>query len=181
MSLTRIDTGEQPNPISEMEKRTDKYKTMTDNQLLREALAKSNEKCNNLIRTQISLIEDLTDRVNELKTNNNYNQQFLLEKMTGTINELRKIIQEERQFKTEITNLLRNEITHSANEVSAYVKTSMDVSIKDAQRALTELTREIDKQRFNLQIESGFRKFAFWITPILVTALSVFTVIMHFN
>ena len=72
MALTRIDTGEQATPLSEIEKRTDAYKDMTDNQLLREALAKSSVNCNELIKTQNSLVKGLTEEVKSLKENNEY-------------------------------------------------------------------------------------------------------------
>ena len=69
MALTRIDTGEQATPLSEIEKRTDAYKDMTDNQLLREALAKSSVNCNGLIKNQNTLVKGLTDEVKSLKEN----------------------------------------------------------------------------------------------------------------
>ena len=66
MSLTRTDTGQTATPIAELEKRSNAYRDMTDNQLLREALAKSNERCNDLIERQNTLIEDLTEIVQEI-------------------------------------------------------------------------------------------------------------------
>lgn len=173
MALTRIDTGEQATPLSELEKRTDAYKDMTDNQLLREALAKSSVNCNELIKTQNSLVKGLTEEVKSLKENNEYEMRTLTRLVTATVGELRDVAREERQFKTEISQTIKNEITRSVNDVQSYAKKAVDESVKEVKEELKTTVKEIQKQREEMQVEGGFRKFMFWATPILLFAQSI--------
>ena len=173
MALTRIDTGEQATPLSELEKRTDAYKDMTDNQLLREALAKSSVNCNGLIKNQNSLVKGLTDEVKSLKENNEYEMRRMTRLVTATVDEFREVAREERQFKTDISQTIKNEITRSVNDVQVYAKKAVDESVKEVKEELKTTVKEIQKQREEMQVEGGFRKFMFWATPILLFAQSI--------
>lgn len=136
MALTRIDTGEQATPLSELEKRTDVYKDMTDNQLLREALAKSSENCNELIKTQNTLVKGLTEEVKSLKENNEYEMRTLTRLLTATVGELRDVAREERQFKTEISQAIKRETSLAVSDVKTYAMLAVDESVKEVKEEL---------------------------------------------
>ncbi|MGN0814482.1 MAG: hypothetical protein ACI4MH_04535 [Candidatus Coproplasma sp.] len=66
-------------------------------------------------------------------------------------------------------------MTTSANEVKSYAIKAVDESVKEVKAELKETANEIKKQRIEMQIEGGFRKFMFWATPILLLAQAIAT------
>ncbi|MGN1103861.1 MAG: hypothetical protein ACI4QI_03210 [Candidatus Coproplasma sp.] len=66
-------------------------------------------------------------------------------------------------------------MTTSANEVKSYAIKAVDESVKEVKEELKETANEIKKQRIEMQIEGGFRKFMFWATPILLLAQAIAT------
>ena len=178
MSLTRTDTGESATPITELEKRSDAYRSMTDTQLLREALAKSNEKCNDLIRMQNMLVSDLTQEVKDLKESNNHFVAGIKYSTTETMDKMKELLQEERKFKAEISQTIKQKAEDAVNDVKFYAKNCVKSSIADIKDELQLSAKEIKEQRAELKLESGFRKFLFWATPILLLAQSIVLIIL---
>ena len=52
-------------------------------------------------------------------------------------------------------------------------KKAVDESVKEVKEELKTTVKEIQKQREEMQVEGGFRKFMFWATPILLFAQSI--------
>ena len=151
MPLTRIDTGEAAKPLEQLQAiNEDKYKDL-ENSLLKEALAISNDKCNNLIIAQNSLVEDLIFQVEKVKANNEWHEAQLESKTNKAVQEIRQIAQEERRFKSEVSQAIRIAIQETADEVTAYVKSQMDKSTEEVKRELAESAKEIRKQREDLK------------------------------
>ena len=72
-----METGQAATPLEQLQKINEIRKAETENGLLKEALAISNEKCNGLISKQNMLIADLTTSVNEIKSDNSFIKQYL--------------------------------------------------------------------------------------------------------
>lgn len=107
--------------MAELQRINEQRRTETENGLLKEALAISNENCKSLIERQNTLVADLTESVNEIKNDNGFYVKRLDENVRNTVREIREITQEEREFKAEVSQTIKNEITRSVNEAKGYV------------------------------------------------------------
>lgn len=182
MPIPRIDTGETAKPLKdweerEFEKRSEELHRMTDNQLLKEILTKSDKKCNALIERQNTLIEDLTTTVKDLKKSNESLRLNLHYIVTGTTSQMQETLESERKFKTEISEAVKRAITTSASEVKENALKQVDETVSEVKRELKETQKEIERQRDDMKFQHGFRKFLFWATPILLLAQTIAIII----
>ena len=69
-------------------------------------------------------------------------------------------------------------MTTSVNEVKSYAIKAVDESVSEVKEELKETANEIKKQRKEMQVEGGFRKFFFWATPILLLAQAAISVLL---
>ena len=129
--------------------------------------------CNGLIKNQNTLVKGLTDEVKSLKENNEYEMRRMTRLVTATVDELREVAREERQFKTEISQTIKRETSLAVSDVKTYAMLAVDESVKEVKEELKTTVKEIQKQRSDMQVEGGFRKFMFWATPILLFAQSI--------
>ena len=180
MSLPRTDTGETAKPLEELSQRAQESVEKSDALLLKEALATSNDRCNNLIREQNTLIEDLIFQVEKVKENNERHKVELESSVKKAEWEIRQIAQEERQFKEKISREIAEAIRGAANEVTAYAKTQMDKSTEEVKRQLAESAKEIEKQRKQTVLQGWFRKFLFWATPVLLFVQTIMIIVSAF-
>ena len=144
-----------------------------ENSLLKEALSISNNKCNSLIETQNTLVEDLIFQVEKVKENNEWHEAQLESKTNKAVQEIRQIAQEERKFKSEVSQAIRTAIRGTADEVTAYAKSQMDKSTENIKRELAECARELAKQREDMKEQSLIRKIFFWATPAFLLIQTV--------
>lgn len=182
MPLPRIDTGETAKPLvdleeQEFERRSEELHRMTDNQLLKEILTKSDKKCNDLIEKQNTLIKELISTVKELKEDNESLRLNLHYIVTGTTSQMQETLEKEREFKTEISDNIRKAVTTSANEVKNYALKQVDETVTEVKQELKETQKEIEKQRNELKEQGLFRKIFFWATPILLVAQTIAIII----
>lgn len=175
MSLVNKETGQTATPLAELQTRNAERREQTDNALLKEALVISNEKCNGLISEQNTLVKDLTYQVGNMNSDNDYHQRRIRETVQSAVTEMKEITREERNFKAEISQTIKTAVTTSVNEVKSYAIKAVDESVSEVKEELKETANEIKKQRIEMQIEGGFRKFMFWATPILLLAQSIAT------
>ena len=178
MSLKQIGTEITATPLEDMEerefeKRSEELHQMTDNQLLKEILTKSDKKCNALIERQNTLIEDLTMTVKDLKKSNESLRLNLHYIVTGTTSQMQETLESERKFKTEISETIKRAITTSASEVKENALKQVDETVSEVKRELKETQKEIGRQRDDMKFQHGFRKFLFWATPILLLAQTI--------
>ena len=170
MALPNLKTGQTATPLEQLQQINEERRQQTENGLLKEALAISNEKCNSLIERQNTLVKDLTENVNELKSDNSFYAKKLNESVQTAVREMRGITQDERQFKTEVSQTIKSEITRSANEAKCYALQQVDETLAEVREQLKSTAKEIERERNDMKIECGFRKFMFWATPILLLA-----------
>lgn len=178
----RIIDGEEEiytnNPeLIRLDSAVDELKAVTQGGLFQKALALSNEKCNNLIRQQTLLIEDLTRQVKNVKESNYENVRNLTDKVESVTRRLETLINQQATMKTETVQ----EVQIATGKV---IKAGVDLfseRIDEATEAVKEKLKdtenEIDQLKSDINFERGFRKFLFWATPILLafqTAISIF-------
>ena len=170
MALPNLKTGQQSKPLSELQRINEERRQQTENGLLKEALAISNEKCNSLIERQNTLVKDLTESVNEIKSDNSFYAKRLNENVQTAVREMRGITQDERQFKAEVSQTRKREIVISANEAKCYALQQVDKTLTEVREQLKSTAKEIEHERNDMKLEHGFRKFMFWAVPILLLA-----------
>ena len=168
--MENLRTGQQSKPLSELQRINEERRQQTENGLLKEALAISNEKCNSLIERQNMLVKDLTESVNEIKSDNSFYAKRLNESVQTAVLEMRGITQDERQFKAEVSQTIKSEITRSVNEAKSYALKQVDETLTEVREQLKSTAKEIERERIDMKLEHGFRKFMFWATPILLLA-----------
>ena len=166
--MENLRTGQQSKPLSELQRINEERRQQTENGLLKEALAISNEKCNSLIERQNMLVKDLTESVNEIKSDNIFYAKRLNESVQTAVREMRGITQDERQFKAEVSQTIKREIALSANEAKDYALKQVDETLTEVREQFKSTAKEIERERNDMKIERGFRKFMFWATPILL-------------
>ena len=168
--MENLRTGQQSKPLAELQKINEERRQQTENGLLKEALAISNEKCNSLIERQNTLVKDLTESVNEIKSDNSLYAKRLNENVQTAVREMRGITQDERQFKAEVSQTIKSEIAISVSEVKCYALQQVDETLTVVREQLKSTAKEIERERRDMNIERGFRKFMFWAAPILLLA-----------
>ena len=176
--LQKIETEETtPTALEELSRRAQDAVEKSNDLLLREALATSSVQCNNLISAQNSLVEGLIFQVEKVKESNEWHEAQLESKTNKAVQEIRQIAQEERKFKSEVSQEIRTAIRGTADEVTAYAKSQMDKSTEHIKRELAECARELAKQREDMKEQGLIRKIFFWATPaflLLQTVLLAF-------
>ena len=170
MALPNLKTGQTATPLEQLQQINEERRHQTENGLLKEALAISNEKCNSLIERQNMLVKDLTESVNEIKSDNSFYAKKLNESAQAAVREMRGITQDERQFKAEVSQTIKSEIALSVNEAKGYVLQQVDETLTEVREQLKTTAKEIERERSDMKLERSFRKVMLWATPILLLA-----------
>ena len=177
MSLQRTDTGQAATPLEQIQEMNERKKLETENALLKEALAISNEKCNTLIDRQNALVEELISTVEQVRRDNLENRVEIKRNLNTAVQEIRQITQEERQFKAEISSLTEKAMRISLNDILDCTKNGIEIVTSVMNKQIAESAKEIEKQREEMRVQGGFRKFLFWATPILLVAQTIAIII----
>ena len=170
MALPNLKTGQTATPLQQLQEINEERRQQTENVLPKEALAISNEKCNGLIELQNTLVKDLTENVNEIKSDNSFYAKKLGESVQTAVREMRGITQDERQFKAGVSQAIISEIARSVNEVKDYALKQVNETLTEVREQLKSTAKEIERERSDMKLERGFRKIMFWATPILLLA-----------
>lgn len=64
------------------------------------------------------------------------------------------------------------------NQVADIAVIKMEERTKEIEKKLRATEQEIDKVKKQIYYESGFRKFFFWATPVLLLAQTVMLILM---
>ena len=170
MALPNIKTGQTATPLQQLQEINEERRLQTENGLLKEALAISNERCNTLVSLQNTLILDLTASVNEIKGDSGNYAKRLSENVQSAVREIREITQDERKFKAELSQTIKSEITQTVAEAKNYAFEQVDETLDEVRLQLKATAQEIERERSDMKLEHGFRKFLFWATPVLLLA-----------
>lgn len=171
--------------------------------LLMQALTVSREHCNDLILTQNVRIAELTRQVKNVEWYNERLEKKLKESVEKLIDDVKG---SNCKLAKEIEFSL-NQITEAVTEIEHLVSTAMGKAIDSATQLLNDRVKEatdmavakinegaeglnkelrktkeeIRKQREEMQVESGFRKFMFWLSPVLAIAQTIALAIVTFS
>ena len=153
-----------------LQEMNEKDKQEIQTALLKEALAISNERSNSLIERQNKLIEDIHSNITLMGMD-----------LTITIDKAVQAIRAEKE-KTEKLNesiaiQVRKAVSTSANDMKAEVLLSVKETLSKTQEEIKKTEKAIEKQREDMRMESGFRKFLFWATPVLLLAQTIVLII----
>ena len=134
--------------------------------LLKEALAISNEKSNSLIEQQNKLIKEIRSDIAATE--------FTLTRTTDkAVRAMREETEKTEKLNASIAAQVRKAVSTSANELKAEILSSVDEALSKTREEMRKTEKEIEKQREDMHKEGGFRKFFFWIAPILLLAQTV--------
>lgn len=163
--------------------------------MLLKSLAVSNEQCNDLVLRLNVRVEELTRQVKNVEWYNERLEKKLKESVEKLIDDVKgsncKLAKEIEFSLNQITEVV-TEIEHlvsramgkaidSATQLlNDRVKEATDMAVakinegaEGLNKELRKTKEEIQKQREEMQVEGGFRKFMFWATPILLFAQSI--------
>lgn len=155
----------------------DELKAVTQGGLFQKALALSNEKCNNLIRQQTLLIEDLTRQVKNVKESNYENVRNLTDKVESVTRRLETLINQQATMKAETVQEVQRVADNVIKEGIDLFSAKVSETTEEVKDKLKDTENEIEQAKSDIHFERGFRKFLFWATPILLafqTAISIF-------
>ena len=178
----RIIDGEEEiftnNPeLIRLDSAVDELKAVTQGGLFQKALALSNEKCNNLIRQQTLLIEDLTRQVKNVKESNYENVRNLTDKVGSVTRRLETLINQQATMKAETVQEVQRGAHNVIKEGIDLFSAKVSETTEEVKDRLKGTENEIEQAKSDIHFERGFRKFLFWATPILLafqTAISIF-------
>ena len=168
--------------------------------LLEQALAVSNEKCNGLVLRLNAQTEELTQQVRNVEWTNaelvrkmkeenekQRNEQkegsekllsslkITLQRITETVTEIQRQVSTTMAKATdEATELLKERIALAADDAAEVI----DAHTKELKKKVQSLEKEVDKAKEEIYYERGFRKFFFWLTPVLLIAQGILTAIL---
>ena len=177
MALPNLKTGQTATPLQQLQEINEERRQQTENGLLKEALAISNERCNTLVSLQNTLILDLTASVNEIKSDNSFYAKRLSEGVQSAVREIREIAQDERKFKAEVSQTIKSEIAQTVAEAKNYALERVDETLDEVRQQLKTSAQEIERERGDMKLVHGFRKFLFWVTPVLLLAQTIVLII----
>ena len=197
ISDEEVDLRENPSAI-ELCEEVKRLTAETREALLEQALAVSNEKCNALISRLNARVEDLTQQVRSVEWTND----ALVTRLKENVEQLTKDMKEDnrnllsslritlqriteteiqRQISTtmakatdEATALLKERIALAADDASEVI----DAHAKELTKKVQSLEKEVDKSKEEIYYERGFRKFFFWLMPVLLLAQGIMTAIL---
>ena len=168
--MERKDTGETPAPLMRLQEMNEKDKREIQTALLKEALAISNERSNSLIERQNKLIEGMRSDIAMTEFE-------LTETTEKAVREIKATAAKTERLNENIAMQVRKAVLTSANELKAEILASADKALTETREELKKTEKQIQKQREDMRMESGFRKFLFWATPVLLLAQTIALII----
>ena len=189
MSLKQIGTEITATPLEdweerEFEKRSEELHRMTDNQLLKEILTKSDKKCNALIERQNTLIEDLTTSVNNLESANDYNVNELKRSVSNAVIAMKNLQDETRRFNdrisTELSQTVKRTETSLQSNLRKTIQTQSEEVFTEVRKDLDESKKLLEFTRVELKLQGRVRKFFFWATPIILLVQTIIVIVSAF-
>ena len=160
--------------MEKLKKINEVRRTETENGLLKEALAISNERSNSLIEQQNKLIEGMRSDIVMMKFE-------LMETTEKAVREIKTSAAKTERLNENIAMQVRKAVLTSANDMKAEMLLSVKETLSKTQEEIKQTEKAIEKQREDMRMESGFRKFLFWATPILLLAQTFATLFLIFG
>ena len=170
MSLKNLETGQAATPLEKLQKINEVRRAETENGLLKEALAISNERSNSLIEQQNKLIEGMRSDIAMTEFE-------LTETTEKAVREIKATAAKTERLNESIEAQVRKAVLTSANELKAEILASADKALTETREELKKTEKQIQKQREDMRMESGFRKFLFWAMPVFLLTQTIVLII----
>ena len=168
--MERKDTGGTPAPLMRLQEMNEKDKQEIQKALLKEALAISNERSNSLIERQNKLIEGMRSDIAMTEFE-------LTETTEKAVREIKATAAKSERLNESIEAQVRKAVLTSANELKAEILASADKALTETREELKNTEKQIHKQREDMRMESGFRKFLFWAMPVFLLTQTIVLII----
>ena len=170
MALKNLETGQAATPLEKLQKINEVRRAETENGLLKEALAISNERSNSLIEQQNKLIEGMRSDIAMTEFE-------LTETTEKAVREIKATAAKTERLNESIAMQVRKAVLTSANELKAEILASADKALTETREELKKTEKQIQKQREDMRMESGFRKFLFWAMPVFLLTQTIVLII----
>ena len=132
-------------------------------------------------RLEKKLKESVDKLIDDVKASNyrlTKNIEFSLNQITETVTEIEHLVSTAMGKAIDsATKLLNDRVKEATNIAVIAVNESAGKLISSAEKA----KKEIDKVKDDIYYESGFRKFMFWLSPVLAIAQTIALAIMIFG
>ena len=174
MALPNIKTGQTATPLQQLQEINEEQRQQTENGLLKEALAISNERSNSLIEQQNKLIEGMRSDIAMTEFE-------LTETTEKAVREIKATAAKTERLNENIAMQVRKAVLTSANDMKAEMLLSVKETLSKTQEEIKQTEKAIEKQREDMRMESGFRKFLFWATPVLLLAQTFAILLLIFG
>ena len=171
MSLQRTDTGETSQPLRELQEMNERTRQETENALLKEALAISNEKSNDLIKQQNKLIAELRADIAGTESS-------LTDSVDRAVKEMQAETSKTERMRFELNGEVKKTISATVCDMKAEILKNVDSALNETKTQLAEAAKEIQRQKERMRGESKLRRFLLWAAPILLFVESVLLVVL---
>ena len=119
--------------------------------------------------------EKLTKEMKEENRNMLASMRITLQRITETVTKIQEIVNTTMAKATdEAGELLKERVTEAADSAAE----TLDEHAKLMKKKVEALEKEVYKAKEDIRLERGFRKFLFWLTPVLLLAQAIMTAIL---
>lgn len=165
-----------------------------------QALATSREQCNDLILTQNVRIAEQTQQVKNLEWSN---KKLVSELRSAVWNVSQEVKEENQKFSKDLNQTLEKiskTVTGIEHQVSTATAKATDEAVRVMKQSINKMAdnaviavnesagkminevnkakKEIEKAKDEIRFESGFRRFMFWLSPVLAVAQTVLLIML---
>ena len=194
-----VDLSHNPAAI-ELCEEVERFATETRIGMLSKALAMSREQCNNLISSQNVLLAEQTQQVKNLEWSN---KKLVSELRSAVWNVSQEVKEENQKFSKDLNQTLEKiskTVTGIEHQVSTATEKATDEAVRVMKQSINKMAdnaviavnesagkminevnkakNEIEKAKKEIRWESGFRKFMFWLSPVLAVAQTVLLIML---
>ena len=197
-----VDLSQNPAAI-ELCEEVERFATETRIGMLSKALAMSREQCNNLISSQNVLLAEQTQQLKNLEWSN---KKLVNELRSAVWNVSQEVKEENQKFSKDLNQTLgkiSETVTGIEHQVSTATAKATDEAVRVMKQSINKMAdnaviavnesagkminevnkakKEIEKAKEEIRFESGFRKFMFWLSPVLAIAQTIALAIVIFG
>ena len=168
--------------------------------MLLKSLAVSNEQCNDLVLRLNVRVEELTQQVKNLEWSN---KKLVSELRSAVWNVSQEVKEENQKFSKDLNQTLEKiskTVTGIEHQVSTATVKATDEAVRVMKQSINKMAdnaviavnesagkminevdkakKEIEKAKHEIRYESGFRRFMFWLSPVLAVAQTVLLIML---
>ena len=194
-----VDISRNP-AILDLQEEAKRLTTEAREAMFLQALATSREQCNNLISSQNVLLAEQTQQVKNLEWSN---KKLVSELRSAVWNVSQEVKEENQKFSKDLNQTLEKiskTVMGIEHQVSTATAKATDEAVRVMKQSINKMAdnaviavnesagkmmsevnkakKEIEKAKDGIRFESGFRKFMFWLSPVLAVAQTVLLIMM---